>query len=944
MNKQKAAQPKAFDATDTFSRSVPEFSCKEFVSAINFGKAGSCIFLLSVTFLLWGCVSPERENSLPSSSKSANGSQPSVAQNMTPEGANAFDVVDCLLPGQVRRLGAQMIYMTPRRPVRSTVEDCVIRGGEYTSYDRADYKTSLEIWKKAAETGNVEAQYYVGTLYEQGATGSPNYATAVEWYGKAAEQGHRQAAMNLGRLYDQGLGVPKDPQLAFTWMTKASGLEQPSLTNLLNRSVVEQLQSLQKTVKVREQEIDVLQSSLTQTQEEKAKLQQSLAKEQSDTQSERDRMVLLEKQSQQLKNDLQKASNQIPERERQIQQYQQQLQTLETELAQKRQEGEQAKADRVYISRLEQQYQQLEADLQTARQPDPERERQIQQYQQQLQTLETELAQKRQEGEQAKADRAYIGRLEQQYQQLEADLQTVQQPNPEQEAEIQQYQRQLQSLETELAQKRQEEEKSKSLEASYQVLQGQLTELEKDKAQELSLKQQREEEFKQVKEDLEASRQQLAKQEADMAELTQQIETLESSASLNANLPPGEDLGLDGPSIQIIDPPVIATRGVKVVVGRREVYLPPNSSRSLTGRVLAPAGLWELRVNGVVTSLDKEGIFTYELPQLRSKERSISVDIVAVDIQNKRTISSLNLLSDKTLMTSQSSHASLTEKPFGQYYALVIGNDDYQQWDPLQNAIADAEAVGQLLGTQYGFKVKFLKNASRTDILKTLNEYRKVLTEQDNLLIYYAGHGFWEKNINRGYWIPVEADLEDNSNWILLPTVTDLLQLMSAKHILVVADSCFAGKLTRSGLAQLRPGLTGEARMDLLKTLAEKRVRTAMTSGGLSPVLDSGGGGHSIFTKAFLNVLNENTEILETERIFLAIKNRVMRSAQRLNTEQIPTYAPVYMAGHESLGDFIFVPTTSDLQLSSKNMLTSYPSEIRSRDGMFNRTVTSSMN
>ncbi len=855
------------------------------LSIRNLLSNGILLFLLSAFFLTWGCASPELENSPQASIKQTQSSQPSSSQGLSSDSGNAFDVVDCLIPGQVRRLGRQMIYMTPRRPVRATVEDCVIRGGEYVSYDRADYNTSLDIWKKAADIGNVEAQYYVAVLYEQGNAGNPDYALAAQWYEKAAEQGHRQAAMNLGSLYDQGLGVPQDPQLAFTWMTKASGLKRPSLTNLLNRSVVQQLQSLKNTVKVREQEIDVLQSSLTQTQEEKTQLQKSLEKEQSEAQAERDRMALLEKQYQQLEVGLKKANKQIPERERQIQQYL----------------GE-------------------------------------------LEALEKELAQRRQEGENAKSDREYLVLLEKQYQQLEADLRIAEKKNPEQQREIQQYQGELQGLEKELNQKRQEEEKAKSLEANYRVLQGKLTELEGVNAQELSLKQQREEEFKQVKEQLDSSRQQLVQQETEMAELTQQIETLESSASLNANLPPGEDLGLNGPSIQIIDPPMITTRGVKVASGRREVYLPPDSSRSITGRVIAPAGLWELRVNGLVTSLNKEGVFTYELPKLRTQERSISVDIMAVDIQNKRTISSLSILSDKTLMTSQGSLASSAKKPFGQYYALVIGNNNYQQWEPLQNAIADAEAVGQLLGTQYGFNVKFLKNASRTDILKTLNDYRKLLTERDNLLIYYAGHGFWEKNINRGYWIPVEADLEDNSNWILLPTVTDLLQLMSAKHILVVADSCFAGKLTRSGLAQLRPGLTGEARMDLLKTLAEKRVRTAMTSGGLSPVLDSGGGGHSIFTKAFLDVLEENTEILETERIFLAIRNRVMRAAQRLNTEQIPTYAPVSMAGHESLGDFIFVPTTSGLQLSSKNMPASYSSEIISRDATFNGTVSSSVN
>ena len=166
-------------------------------------------------------------------------------------------------------------------------------------------------------------------------------------------------------------------------------------------------------------------------------------------------------------------------------------------------------------------------------------------------------------------------------------------------------------------------------------------------------------------------------------------------------------------------------------------------------------------------------------------------------------------------------------KVFGEYYALIIGNDKYQHWNPLHNAISDAQAVADILQSRYGFKVTFLKNATRLDILRGLNNFRKSLKENDNLLVYYAGHGHLEKDIDRGYWIPVDAEIDDTSNWILTPSITDLLELMSAKHVLVVADSCFAGKMTRSSLAQLRPGLSAEKRMKMLKTVAKKRVRTA---------------------------------------------------------------------------------------------------------------------
>ena len=65
-----------------------------------------------------------------------------VAEEQTAAEAEAekFYIVDCLLPGQVRRLG-NTTYMTPRRPVRTTAQDCAIRGGEYR-VDRADHQSA----------------------------------------------------------------------------------------------------------------------------------------------------------------------------------------------------------------------------------------------------------------------------------------------------------------------------------------------------------------------------------------------------------------------------------------------------------------------------------------------------------------------------------------------------------------------------------------------------------------------------------------------------------------------------------------------------------------------------------------------------------------------------------------------------------------------------------
>jgi hypothetical protein len=71
-------------------------------------------------------------------------------------------IVDCLLPGQIRSLGRQATFMSARRPIRTSQADCQIRGGEFVSYDRANYQTALKVWLDQAMAGSAEAQNNVG--------------------------------------------------------------------------------------------------------------------------------------------------------------------------------------------------------------------------------------------------------------------------------------------------------------------------------------------------------------------------------------------------------------------------------------------------------------------------------------------------------------------------------------------------------------------------------------------------------------------------------------------------------------------------------------------------------------------------------------------------------------------------------------------------------------
>ena len=140
----------------------------------------------------------------------------------------------------------------------------------------------------------------------------------------------------------------------------------------------------------------------------------------------------------------------------------------------------------------------------------------------------------------------------------------------------------------------------------------------------------------------------------------------------------------------------------------------------------------------------------------------------------------------------------LANLDFGRYQALVIGNDNYANGLPaLKTAAGDAQAVAQMLQNAYGFRVTVLLNATRDQIIGALAKYRQTLTSDDNLLIYYAGHGSYDQATDQGYWLPVDATPDDPSHWVSNTDITNMLKAIQARHVMVVADSCYSGTLTR---------------------------------------------------------------------------------------------------------------------------------------------------
>lgn len=501
-------------------------------------------------------------------------------------------IVDCLLPSQVRKLGT-MSYLGPRRPTRTTANDCEIRGGEYVSYDRSDYRTALKVWLEQAEAGDADAQNYVGEIFEKGLGQEPDYVSAVAWYTKSADQGNTRAAVNLGYLFEKGLGVEKDVAKALNLYRKASGIADD----------------------------DLIFDSTAQAEIKKAR-------------DELDKKV-------------------------------------------------------------------ASANLQTDY------------LKKQIAQLETKIA-----------------------------------SQPEESVNV--------------------------------------------------------EELAQAKREIAALKELYGGAEQEREKLAEQL------SSIN-----------------------VAYRNI---------------------------------------------------------ERSPLLSPEKIQVIDERKLKNVN---------------------FGRYFAVIIGNQDYRYIENLRSPLHDAEKLKSVLENNYGFTVLMLPNADEKIILNTLNNLSSQLTEKDNLLIYYAGHGdistSAESSRERGYWLPIDAQRDNISNWINNTVISDHLDRLNARSILVVADSCYAGQLGVEGSSFLF-GSGAKLSERSIQTGLAHRSRIVISSGGIRPVLDGTDQDHSVFASSLLGLLENNKQILQDSMLFSQLSVNVRnRNKQLLEGASVPEMKPIRSAGHEG-GAFYFVP------------------------------------
>ena len=328
------------------------------------------------------------------------------------------------------------------------------------------------------------------------------------------------------------------------------------------------------------------------------------------------------------------------------------------------------------------------------------------------------------------------------------------------------------------------------------------------------------------------------------------------------------------------------SRGIRPVWNQKDV--------TIRGKAFDENGIVEIMVNNKEALFDETGNFEANV-YLKMGENQIIVS--AMDIYENRARKEFTI----TRVASQvPAKAKIGKAAAGNYYALVIGNNNYKYLKKLQTAKNDAIKVAETLKRRYGFDTKLLLDAGRDAILDAVNEFRGILKQDDQFLIYYAGHGSFEKIASKAYWLPVDAQRNNDKNWIIVDTITSNIKRISSNHVLIVADSCYSGTFTRtSSLVKLD---SAQKRRIYLNKMQAKKSRTLLASGGNEPVSDIGGEGHSVFGRAFLVGLNriELSEFTAEELYIQYIKEIVAGSS-----DQTPEYRIIRNSGHEG-GDFVF--------------------------------------
>ena len=341
------------------------------------------------------------------------------------------------------------------------------------------------------------------------------------------------------------------------------------------------------------------------------------------------------------------------------------------------------------------------------------------------------------------------------------------------------------------------------------------------------------------------------------------------------------------PEVVITEP--VVQRGFKIVKTKRIL---------VKGKATDKDGIFEVTINGVDAIVAENGTFTANVP-LKIGTNDLIVKATDLKMASSTKTFTIKRKSPDVVVDNNDDDDVVVvnnNKGFGNYYALLIGVSDYGDGaitDLGGLPTKDAQDLANVLIDKYSFKrenvVILNKSPKANDIIKEFSKLKKKVTNKDNLLVFYAGHGVYDEANQIGAWLPSDADMEYDLNLISNSQVVDFLKAIKSKHTLLISDACFSGSIFKTRSFEKSP--------KSIQKKFELTSRKAITSGTLKTVPNK-----SMFLKFLLNRLQNNTSnYLSARKLFDRIEEPVMN-----NSPNTPQYGTIYGVGDEG-GDFIFI-------------------------------------
>ena len=292
-----------------------------------------------------------------------------------------------------------------------------------------------------------------------------------------------------------------------------------------------------------------------------------------------------------------------------------------------------------------------------------------------------------------------------------------------------------------------------------------------------------------------------------------------------------------GPDIRILHPVANVTRGVQARIRLTE------ASTRVSGTVTDPSGIAEVKVNGTKAQVTGDS-FSATVPLVHGDN---PIRVTAIDIPGNPAFEEITV--------SRKDNNGGHERE-GKDYALLFAAHTYDYWNDLLYPLLDAKSLRTDLEDIYDFQVELIENPTETEVLEVLDRYaQKEYAPEDQLLIFFAGHGYFNQGFKIGYLVAQDTQRPDDSGRLLSylshSYFRDIIDNMSCKHILLMLDTCYSGTFDEQiAMRGERDNLPEELSSNDIRRKLKYTTRRYLASGGKEEVPDN-----SPFIRALLKAL-----------------------------------------------------------------------------------------